>query len=158
MKQTRFKFARESTAYGGEKRKGRKLMRPLCNKRGVHLILKSRANLFKESQTVLTTLIPMAERFDVRIYNFALGFNHAHFLLKFPSRAAYRKFIRAVTGLLAKKLGAKLFTQLPYTRLFHWGSDYWNLKRYMEQNREEALGHRAYRPRGRSSRHPPGPR
>ena len=150
MKQTRFGFAKESSAFGGARKPGRKGMRPLCNKRGVHLILKTRRNLFKESQTVLTTVSPMANKFGVKIYNLAIAFDHAHFLLKFPSRDAYRKFIRAITGLLAKKLGAKLFTQAPFTRLFTWQSEYWILKRYMEQNREETLGHRPYRERKRA--------
>ena len=150
MKQTRFSFAKESTEFGGAKKPGRKSMRPLSTKRGVHLILKSRRNLFEVSQPLLEILIPMALKNGIKIYDLAVAFDHVHLLMKFPSREAFRKFIRGVTGTLARKFGANLWAQLPFTRLFTWQSDYWNLKRYMKQNREEALGNRPYKKRKRA--------
>ena len=86
-------------------------------------------------------------RHGFRVVHYSIQRDHVHLLMKFPSREAYRKFIRGVTGTLARKFGANLWAQLPFTRLFTWQSDYWNLKRYMKQNREETLGHRPYKKR-----------
>ncbi len=68
-------------------------------------------------------------------------------MIKIPGTRDYRKFIRALTGILARKLGKNIWKMLPFTRVASWGKDFLNLKKYFHQNREEAAGRRPYRAR-----------
>ena len=158
MRQTHFKFAnqpKEKLIHGGstptKKRKG---PRPLCPKSPLHLILKCRQQIFEDRHIIIDTLVPCAHRFGIPVYSFAIGHDHVHFITKVPSREAYVKFIRALTGMLAKTLGAKLFASMAYTRIATWGRDYFNLLRYMQQNWDEACGRKPYKPRGKKRKRP----
>ncbi len=99
----------------------------------------------EERRCGLSEIHRLGERFDLRIYDEALSHDHVHLLLKIPHRREYAKFIRSLTGLLARKFGKGFWMQLPYSRIAHWGRDYKNLQRYLEQNRLEASGEMPYR-------------
>ena len=155
MRQTKFKFAKEKLTHGGAKPTGkRKGARPLCNKRPLHLVMKCSRQIFQDRDVIIDTLVPTAHKFKIPIYSFAIGNDHIHFLTKIPSREAYVKFIRALTGKLAKLLGKKLFASMLFTRIASWGRDFHHLKCYLQQNWDEATGHRAYTPRGRKRKRP----
>ncbi|MGZ3649527.1 MAG: hypothetical protein ACXWSC_00220 [Bdellovibrionota bacterium] len=57
-----------------------------------------------------------------------MSHEHLHFVARLPSRALYVKFIRALSGLLARKLGAKLWALPPFSRVATWGRDFLELK------------------------------
>jgi hypothetical protein len=134
--------------FGGNLPRGRrKLARPLARKRPTHLILKAKKVIFPERKTVLDVVFSQAEKQSIRIYDLAVAKDHLHLVIVIPGRREYRAFIRSVTGLLARLFGKGLWTALPFTRVAQWGAAYRELQRYMEQNREEALGRRPYKPR-----------
>ncbi|MGZ3739910.1 MAG: transposase [Bdellovibrionota bacterium] len=134
--------------HGGELTRGRrKCLRPLSCKRPVHFILKSRKRIYTSRRTVVTELQRQAEKFGIRVYDFAVAHDHFHFVARLPLRAHYVKFIRALCGVLARKLGAKLWAQPPFSRVATWGRDFRELIKYLAKNREEAAGRQLYEPR-----------
>jgi REP element-mobilizing transposase RayT len=158
MRQTRFEFADQPApklTHGGSnlpaKRKG---ARPLNAKKPLHLVMKCNQQIFEDRHVIIDLLVFYANRFRVPIYSFAIGHDHIHFITKVPNRDAYVKFIRAVTGMIAKTLGAKLFASMAFTRVASWGRDYFNLLRYMQQNWDEACGRVAYKSRGKKRKRP----
>jgi REP element-mobilizing transposase RayT len=148
MKQSQFSFAKETAEHGGNLNKGkRKSTRPFSSKRPIHLILKAEGNIFDDRSIIISTAASLSNRFGLRIYDLAPGHDHLHLVMKAPSREAYNKFIRALTGVIARTLGKNMWAQAPYTKIATWGRQYRNLQNYMEQNREEVLGKRVYKPR-----------
>jgi REP element-mobilizing transposase RayT len=148
MKQFKFAFAKESTEHGGTLNKGkRKNTRPFCARRPIHLVLKAEESIFDDRSIIIGTAVKLSHRFGIRIYDLAPGIDHLHLVMKAPSREAYNKFIRALTGVIARTLGKNLWAQVPYTKFASWGRQYRNLQNYMQQNREEVLGKRPYKPR-----------
>lgn len=95
----------------------------------------------------------------IRVYDFANVGNHLHIVIRVPSRRAYKSYVRALGGLIARQvLGAergkpqlgqrtpgsdvisRFWDARPYTRIVTWGRDYAQLKSYVELNRMEAAG------------------
>jgi len=82
-------------------------------------------------------------------------------------RAAYRKgfisFLRAISGVIARialgaerghaklKEAAQFWDQRPWTRILAWMKDFENVKKYVQQNFNEAMGFVPYKPRKYSS-------
>jgi hypothetical protein len=89
----------------------------------------------------------LAAKFGIKIYDTALAKDHLHLVFTILSRKDYIAFIRAVTGLLARKLGKGLWQLLPFSRVSHWGKAYRALRKYLEQNRLEAAGIQPYKKR-----------
>ncbi|MBN1113804.1 MAG: transposase, partial [Oligoflexia bacterium] len=101
-----------------------------------------------------------AKLFDIRLYDFSINSNHIHLLLKLQYRDAYSKFIRSVSGRIARialdaeKGSAKLTEQIkkfwdtrPFSRIVSWGRDYLNTFYYLFENSLEAGGFIKYRDR-----------
>ena len=125
--------------HGGREDKGkRKAVRPLCVKSPMHLVIKCRRKIYPEYKLVDEILKTTARKFGIPVYDYAIALDHIHFVTKVPSREAYVKFIRVLCGLLAMKLGPKLFDSI-FTRIADWGHDYFNLIVYCKKNREEAF-------------------
>jgi hypothetical protein len=102
--------ARMERTHGGNERRGkRKILRPLCDKRPMHLVIKCRRPIYSERKFVDQTLEATARKFSMPVYDYAVALDHIRFVSKVPSRAAYSKFIRALCRLLAKKFGKKYF-------------------------------------------------
>ncbi|MGZ3733578.1 MAG: transposase [Bdellovibrionota bacterium] len=135
--------------HGGELARGhRKARRPLSCKRPVHFVLKSRRRIYEKRRVVEKELQRQAAKFHIRVYDFAVAHDHLHFVVRIPSRAHYVKFIRALCGLLARKLGSgKLWALPPFSRVATWGREFQWLKSYLKKNREEAAGRQPYEPR-----------
>ena len=150
--------------FGGAYLKGNpRFQRPVSVKRSMHLVMKS--SMAKGSLSFLNpirakrielTIKTQAKRVGVRIYRYANAGNHLHLVVKTPSRQAFRHFIRASAGLIARlttgiqkgaKLGKKFWDARPFTRIVEWGRDYLVVSRYVQQNTLEALGFIAYKPR-----------
>jgi hypothetical protein len=132
---------------------------PCLESAPIHFALKSQRKIYENRHFAETELRRQAKKFVIRIYSLEVAHEHLHFLALLPSRDHYIKFIRALCGLLARKLGAKLWALPPFSRVANWGKDFNWLKNYLAINREEAAGRRPYEPREdwyRSFRGKPG--
>lgn len=119
--------------FGGSNcRSNSKRERPLSLNCWLHLILKSARAAGRWSFSspknkiwVEKLIWGRAHRWGVTIGNFANVTNHLHLKIKIPNRVIYRKFIVAVTGMLARQMtGAcrgnatgSFWTGLPFARV-----------------------------------------
>jgi REP element-mobilizing transposase RayT len=148
MKQQSF-FSSAPLFHGGEINRGkRKTRRPLCSKRPLHGVLKAKNhNLYTHKSWIESKARALAQKLHLEVYGLAVNFDHVHLVLKLPNRRAYAAFIRALTGLLARKIGVGLWKLLPFTRVLAWGKDFRQALDYLKKNREEAEGSRPYEER-----------
>src|SRR4051812_4256054 len=100
--------------FGGAYLKGNpKEKRPISIKRPSHLVMRSllakaSRSFLKYDADLRAIVNRQGERFGVKIYRFANGGNHLHMVVIPRSREAFRSFIRAITGLIARRvLGAE---------------------------------------------------
>ena len=113
MKQRRL-FKDQEKSYGGDhftKRKGRG-PRPLDTKNTMHLVLRSTQASGPKSFTrhrglIKTTLEGLAAKYGIALHGFANVGNHLHVHLKLGNRHTWRAFIRALTAIIAVKIGGK---------------------------------------------------
>ena len=149
MKQQSLFPLKNHSFHGGMLAKGRrKERRPFAKNRPVHLVLKSKKNLSTNRKLVESKIQHLSGRFSIRVYDLAVSQDHVHLSLKIPRRNEYVNFLRALTGVLARLLGSKLWKLPPSTRVISWGRDFQYLKKYFRENREESGGLRPYRKRG----------
>ena len=142
-------FKNQTLFHGGELSLGkRKVTRPFCSKRTVHLILKSnKPILHANKDKVEKATRKYAKRFGIKIYQESVQRDHYHLLIRVSSKQSYSKFIRALTSYLARHLGRGLWKLLPFTRVVNWGRSYKTVKEYIEMNKKEILGLQPYRKR-----------
>jgi len=123
----------------------------------------------------------VAAKFGVRIYKLAIVGNHIHILLRATYRKGFISFLRSITGIIARIiLGAergaakpgkgtdartqyahgpnthrtkttRFWDQRPWTRVITWMKDFANVKKYVQQNFNEAMGFVPYKPRKTSA-------
>jgi REP element-mobilizing transposase RayT len=131
-----------------------KCKRPLATKQAMHLVLKSsrahgKHSFLLYSQEIEAILRRQAKSFGVKIYSFANAGNHLHLIIKIYNRETYKSFIRAVSGLIMRKVfrlerGRGVFQGLwdarPFTRILSWGKDFSTVKNYLLINRLEMTG------------------
>lgn len=154
-----------------------KIARPLSKKEPIHLVLKSArafgpsSMLQKYNVTKIDSLIRnQAKLNNVKIYRFVNVGNHLHLVIKLEDPKLFAKFIRAVTGLIARHVlkrergpgisSAEEFSipkkaspqdqamhkknqfwvARPFTRLIAWGRDYNYVSGYMDKNQNQANG------------------
>lgn len=150
--------------FGGSLRKGRrKIARPIDPKRAVHIVLRStRARgswSFLHPQNVRrvrATVDNAARRFGVKVHGYSNVGNHLHLIAKAPTREAFQKFLKAVSGRIAARVtGAKkgnavgrFWDHLAYTRVLAWGRDFINAQIYLTKNLFEGEGVRLLTSRG----------
>ena len=156
--------------FGGSLLKGNpKVGRRLSTKEPIHLVLKSarafgpQSMLRKRNVETIDKLIrTQASLCGLKIYHFVNVGNHLHLVIRLHDVKLFTKFIRAITGLIARHVlgkergqGLKFVTQTkhsekrkkkfwvarPFTRLIAWGRDYKNIAKYMEKNRNQAKGY-----------------
>ncbi len=120
----------------------------------MHLVLKSSKargdkSFLLFSKEIETILRKQASNFGVKIYAFANAGNHLHLVIRIHSRDTYNSFIRAISGLLMRKVfglekgrGAvtALWDARPFTRILSWGKDFAAVKNYLLINRLEMTG------------------
>lgn len=124
--------------HGGSKAKGkRKALRPLSTKHPIHLVLKASEpfQLLRNKETVEQTAKKYALKFGITLYQIAVQADHLHLSIKIPSRANYCRWIRAITSVLAFKLGKLKWSLPPFTRIGTWGRDFKRLIGYIQRNR-----------------------
>ena len=138
-----------------------KAERPLCVSRAIHVVLKSSwatgsySMLQKYNSRKIEDIVrSTAESCRIKVYHLVNVGNHLHLVIKLKDIADYRKFIRIITGLIArhvlkrqrgpvltpkKKLKKiKFWLARPFTRIINWGRDYKYVDRYMEKNKNDA--------------------
>lgn len=152
------------TEFGGTRLRGNaRESRPLALKRPVHLVMKS--SLAHGDKSFLNTarksaieqlLYRLGKQKGVKVYRYANSGNHLHLLILPSSERAYRAYIRAVAGVIARitmgaergrALGKKFWDAKPFTRIVEWGRDFSGVCDYILQNTLEALGFIPYQPR-----------
>jgi REP element-mobilizing transposase RayT len=151
-----------NASHGGDLAPGkRKTARPIDPKQALHVVLRS--SIARGDQSMLRSKYcqpihdfahELAERWGVRIYRFANVGNHIHLLLKVPSRAVWRRFIRELAGGIAvivtgarkgaglkkNERGRGFWDELVFTRIVKFGRDFFGVKNYLAKNLFEAAG------------------
>ena len=135
--------------HGGSKSKGkRKVARPLSTKKPIHIVLKASDpfQLLRNVEVIEKTLTKYSQKFGVTVYQTAVQADHLHFSVTIPSRDLYRRWIRAITSVLALKIKKLKWSLPPFTRIATWGRDFKRLCGYIQRNRIEGTfllnGHR----------------
>tara|TARA_Y100001935_G_C17206022_1_gene457596 strand:- start:196 stop:726 length:531 start_codon:yes stop_codon:yes gene_type:complete len=137
---------------GGSLNNTRKQQRTLSSKKPLHLVLKANKNtLFKNRDFIQRTMDRQANRFGHRVFTWSVQRNHIHILLRISKRENYNKFIRAFTGLMARKLGRGLWKLRPFTKILSWGRESWNVNNYIFRNEMEVFQIWKYKPRRKCS-------
>ena len=133
----------------------RKTKRPFNSKKPMHLVL--RASRARGSLSMWTscnntylknTLQKHARLNQVSIYDYSNNGNHLHLAIHAKDRVLFQKFLRTITGLIARhvlkaKRGepkGKFWDFLPFTRIAELGKSFDNLKSYVLQNILEGAG------------------
>ncbi|MEQ1666780.1 MAG: hypothetical protein ABL927_15570 [Bdellovibrionales bacterium] len=95
--------------FGGSylKNSNPKKTRPLSIKRPIHLVMRSSMargsrSLLKKSREVFDIVQNQSKMHGVTVYRYANAGNHLHMIILPRSAVAYRKFIRATSGLIAR--------------------------------------------------------
>jgi REP element-mobilizing transposase RayT len=94
----------------------------------------------------------LAAKSKLTLYKIAVAHNHIHILVHGKTPAALAKFLKSFAGVMAKRMrkwarakGLKLsdksfWSARPYSTLVRFGKHWRNVLKYLEQNRQEALG------------------
>ena len=149
-------YPKSPTAFGGSvNAKKRKIARPLCVKRPLHVVLrapkaKGQWDLLRRDNAKLLFLLlsRYAKQFDVRVYQFANVSNHCHFLVKAKTKEGFRNFLRAFAGQVAQRitkagpgrpLKERFWELIAFTRIIEWGKAYTHAKNYLYKNILQAV-------------------
>jgi len=161
-----FKIEKE---FGGArlKRSHAKKARPIPTKKSMHLTLRSsrakgdkslRFNKYR-IQRIEAAVRTQAKRFGVEIFRYANVGNHLHMLVQASYRQGFISFLRSISGIIARialgaekgkaklKEAAHFWDQRPWTRVLLTWTEFKNVKKYVEQNFNEAMGFVPYKPR-----------
>ncbi|MGK5083874.1 transposase [Bdellovibrionota bacterium FG-1] len=151
-----------SISHGGEHALGkRKTVRPIDPKQALHVVLRS-----SQARGALSMLHPrhcnlieefarqLAKHWGVRLYRYANVGNHIHLLIRVPSRAVWKRFLREFAGGIAlivtgakkgaalarNKTGRGFWDHLAFSRIVQFGRDFEGMGRYLIKNLFEASG------------------
>jgi REP element-mobilizing transposase RayT len=137
--------------------------RPISIKRPMHLVMRSRFATgersflrAKRARKITELVHRLGKEKGVKVYRFANSGNHLHFIVLPRSREAFKSYVKAITGIIArltldaqrgsaKKI--RFWDAKPYTKIIEWGREYKTTCDYLLQNTLEALGFIPYRPR-----------
>ena len=149
-----------------QKRRGRK-HRPLSSKAAVHLVLKARREVLKESSfrgrksfsLSQQILKKYARRFFVKIEQLSIQGDHIHLLIRCSRRSQFHAFFRVSAGQIAQvfqkqnllSVGAsvtdtpsaapaRLWKYRPFTRVVKSFTALKIVRNYIQLNEQEALG------------------
>jgi REP element-mobilizing transposase RayT len=144
-------FSKSRIAYGGDTRGRRKMFRPLDRKRPVHITLKSshakgRMSLLSHKLEVAKIVETRARQYQIKLHRFENMGNHVHILVSFKNRESVQKFLRVVTGLIARLVtkarrgcafGKRFWDHLAYTRIVTSRKDFARMLHYLDKNEVE---------------------
>ena len=149
---------KKSDVFGGTLLKGNaKKARFIPRTLPMHITLKSdmatgALSMLKCDRDIRKIIEKQARFAGVKLYDFVNVGNHIHILAKFHNRVLYKRFIRSITGLIARRVlgaqrgaasaaGVKFWAYKPYSRIIHAGRrHYQNVRTYMAKNRAELFG------------------
>lgn len=143
--------------FGGSLLKGNhaKVARPFHSKYAQHVVLRStmakgKLSLLLKSKEIESEIRKQADRFFVKIYQIANAGNHIHIVLRAYKHLEFRKFMRIIASLIARKvLGAhrnsavlndsnrRFWDARPWSRLISWGQHFKNAVDYLKLNKIE---------------------
>lgn len=154
--------------HGGEYAKGkRKTARPFDRKRPIHIVMRAsqakgaRALSSPQNRAKVKSIIEStAVTCGLTLYRYSINSNHLHLLVRTKDKKLFQKFLRAVSGWIARLISGarrglpkgRFWDALTFTRLADWGRPFENLKNYVVQNILESAGAIAYRPRKNEAR------
>lgn len=136
-------FKSTRTDFGPKELMGqRKEARPYSPYCGILLTIKARENIFDPyDPSILQLVKKYAKRNNIRIFEKAFVWNHAHLLIQTPNKKSYDTFVRSISSALARRHKSKgLFRERPHTRLVHWGKSFEAAKNYIQINQLETFG------------------
>src|SRR3989339_381659 len=154
MKKQSFPFLEKiCLEHGGEKRKHkRKIARPISTKDALHVVIRStRAKnqwslLHPRHVKRIKELIKEAsDRFQIRIYQFAIVGNHIHLLIRGKMRLYIQNFLKFLPGSIAMivtgaKKGNKVgrfWNYLAYSRVVSFNKGFKIVSSYILKNEKE---------------------
>jgi REP element-mobilizing transposase RayT len=147
-----------STVFGGSRLKSNpKEKRPVSRKNAMHFVLRSSHAKGKRSmrcgenrKRVDGIIYKQAKASGIRIYKYQNMGNHLHILLRVHDRRLLARYLRAISGLIARVvLGCErgsptrikqFWDGRPFSRIVEWGKAYKDARNYLEKNRLQALG------------------
>lgn len=152
--------------FGGDRVRGNpREARPISVKRPMHLVMRSSLASGERSflrparaRSVRTIIDRAALAHGVKVYRLANSGNHLHLIVLPDSRKSFQRFIRTISGLIARlTLGTergraknlKFWDARPFTRILEWGRDYRRACAYLLRNTLEAHGFIPFAPRAR---------
>jgi REP element-mobilizing transposase RayT len=152
------------TRHGNEIRKGlRKLHRPVDSTKPLHLVFRSERakgnwslRRFKHIEHIRKLTYALAEKNQVKIFQYANAGNHLHLLVHAKDRDGFKRFTKTLTGLIARlvtgarkgnPIQGKFWDSLFFSRVVEWGRAFLAAKDYVIQNELEANGVIPYKPR-----------
>ena len=162
--------AKAAKHFGGAhlKNSHAKTKRPITTKRSMHLVMRSfyakgAHSFLRHDKGVRSIIQKQAKLSGVKLYRTAIAGNHFHLIILPSSRQAFNRFVRAISGLIARTvlgaqrgsaMGIHFWEKRPFTRIVEWGQDFQKACAYLTQNSLEALGFIPYK--HRNSRYPAG--
>lgn len=148
----------KNTVFGGSRLKSNpKTARPVSRKNAMHFVLRSRhatgtrsMRYGKYRAAVDNIIMKQAKKCGIRIYRYQNVGNHLHILLRVHDRRLLAKFLRAISGLIARAILScergspsrikQFWDGRPFSRIVEWGRAYKTALHYLEKNRLQALG------------------
>jgi REP element-mobilizing transposase RayT len=119
-------------------------------------LAKGKHSLLLKRQEIEGDIRKQANRFFVKIYQIANAGNHIHIVLRAHKRREFRKFMRIIASLIARKvLGAnrnsavlkdskrRFWDARPWSRIISWGKHFKNAIAYLKLNSIEIEFHLA---------------
>ncbi len=172
-------FSKASMSFGGAPGVGAKApgatasnpktARPVSCKHANHVVLKSykaigSRSFISHERWILKKSRSLATRLGVELKDIVVHSNHIHLLLRVSRRRAFFAFLRALCGLIARKITSKerglaktarqkesntskgnlekFFAGRPFSRIVSLGrKSYKSIKKYFDLNRLEKLGY-----------------
>lgn len=143
--------AKDRIVHGGITKGRSKDYRPLDRKRPLHIVLKSshakgELSLLKRKLKVSSIIEEWAEKTQVTIHRKVNMGNHVHLMVSFKTRGGIQKFLRTITGLIARLVtkaekgrpfGKRFWDELAFTRIITSFRDRKAMHHYMAKNEVE---------------------
>lgn len=160
--------------FGGNLLKGNaKTKRPLSTKSPTHIVMRSSLARgaksflnYKHSSRIYKTITQQAKCNGIKIFRYENVGNHIHLVVLISHRKLFFKFIRSISGIVARiVLGCErgpakktngsnqidetrerimnkqpFWDARPFTRIVEWGQAYKKLLAYMDKNALQAIG------------------
>jgi REP element-mobilizing transposase RayT len=134
-----------------------KTKRPLNEKKALHLVLRSTLAKGKLSfkntafeEKIWAIIKKHSSKNNIKIYEYANASNHLHLLIRAKAREDYVRFIKTITGLIARlvsgiekgsRLKRKFWDARPFTRIVSFSkNDFKRVKLYLLRNTLETIG------------------